>query len=356
VNLGQVEKIAEAVLYEGYMLYPYRPSSVKNQRRWNFGVLCPPSYCEQQHGTERDAMQTEVLLRGDSAATVTVKVRFLQIIRRSIGKLRFAVSSLAPDAEPAFDSVERLEVCGRVYQAWQEAVEREIVCDELQVGALASPISFPFEFDAHRAVEPVYGDSGKVVAVIVREWERVSGSVEIAAARLLDDLDDIVKLRVVIRNQTPFASVPERRREDAVPFSLVSAHTILGVQDGEFLSLLEPPLNCESLAAGCQNVGTWPVLVGEQDSRQAMLSSPIILYDYPQIAPESVGSLFDGTEIDEILSLRIMTLTDGEKREMRQSDDRSREILERTENLPEEQFMKLHGVLRGFHPMKEEVQ
>jgi hydrogenase maturation protease len=98
------------------------------------------------------------------------------------------------------------------------------------------------------------------------------------------------------------------------------------------------------------------VLVGEQDSRQAMLSSPIILYDYPQIAPESVGSLFDGTEIDEILSLRIMTLTDGEKREMRQSDDRSREILERTENLPEEQFMKLHGVLRGFHPMKEEVQ
>jgi hydrogenase maturation protease len=353
VNLGQVEKVAEAVLYEGYMLYPYRPSSVKNQQRWNFGVLCPLSYCEQQHGTERDTMQTEVLLRGNSAATLTVKVRFLQIIRRSIGKLRVAVNALAPDAEPAFDSVERLEVSGRVYQSWQEAVEREIVCDELQVGALASPISFPFEFDAHREVEPVCDGSGTVVAVIVREWEHLSGSVELEAARLLDD---IFKVRVLIRNHSPFASVPERRREDAVPFSLVSAHTILGVQHGEFLSLLEPPLNCESLAAGCQNVGTWPVLVGEQDSRQAMLSSPIILYDYPQIAPESAGSLFDGTEIDEILSLRIMTLTDDEKREMRQSDDRAREILERTENLPEEQFMKLHGVLRGLHPMKEEVQ
>ncbi len=79
-----------------------------------------------------------------------------------------------------------------------------------------------------------------------------------------------------------------------------------------------------------------------------MLSSPIILYDYPQIAPESPGDLFDGAEIDEILMLRIMTLTDDEKREMRQSDDRARQILERTESLPDEQFMKLHGVLRGL--------
>jgi hydrogenase maturation protease len=87
-----------------------------------------------------------------------------------------------------------------------------------------------------------------------------------------------------------------------------------------------------------------------------MLSSPIILYDHPQIAPESAGNLFDSTEIDEILSLRILTLTEDEKREMRQSDDRTRGILERTENMPEEQFMKLHGILRGLTPRKEEIQ
>ena len=63
VNLDQVEKIAEAVLYEGYMLYPYRPSSVKNQQRWNFGVLYPPSYCDGQTGSEASAMQTECLLK-----------------------------------------------------------------------------------------------------------------------------------------------------------------------------------------------------------------------------------------------------------------------------------------------------
>jgi hypothetical protein len=87
-----------------------------------------------------------------------------------------------------------------------------------------------------------------------------------------------------------------------------------------------------------------------------MLSSPIILYDYPQIAPESPGSLFDGTEIDEILSLRIMTLTDDEKREIRQSDDRAREILDRTENLPEEQFARLHGALRNLQSVREEAR
>lgn len=349
MNLDQVDKIAEAVLYEGYMLYPYRPSSVKNQQRWNFGVLCPPSYCEQQHGTERDTMQTEVLVGGDAGARLTVKVGFLQIIRRSIGKLRVPVSTLPSDVEPLVDYVDRLEAAGRVYQPWQEAVEREIACGELQWTNELAPISIPFDFAAHQGIEPVR-DESDVIGVIKREWEHLSGSIDIRAQRLGDD---VFKVRVSIRNGSQFAASAGGSRDDAMLFSLVSAHTILGVEDGEFLSLLEPPAEFEMLAAGCENIGTWPVLVGEQGSRQGMLSSPIILYDYPQIAPESAGSLFDGTEIDEILSLRIMTLTDEEKREIRQSDDRAREILDRTENLPEEQFMKLHGVLRGLRSVEE---
>ena len=333
------------------MLYPYRPSSVKNQQRWNFGVLCPPSYCQQQQqGTERDTMQTEVLVRGDTGARLTVKVRCLQIIQRSIGRLRAPVSALPPDGVPAFDSVERLEANGRVYQPWQEAAEREIGYVEMPLAVREAPTSLPFDLPQHREVEPVHGDNGQVIGIVMREWEHLSGLVDVGAEQLRDDL---FKVRVSIRNATPFAATPEGPREDAVPFSLVSAHTILGVENGEFLSLLEPSVEFEALAAACTNVGTWPVLVGEQGSRQAMLSSPIILYDYPQIAPESAGSLFDGTEIDEILSLRIMTLTDEEKREIRQSDDRAREILDRTENLPEEQFMKLHGVLRGLRPVEE---
>jgi hydrogenase maturation protease len=97
------------------------------------------------------------------------------------------------------------------------------------------------------------------------------------------------------------------------------------------------------------------VLVGDAGQRDTLLASPIILYDYPHIAPESIGDLFDGTEIDEILSLRILTLTDDEKREIRDSDERARQILERTESMPAEQFMKLHGAVRGMRPLKEDV-
>ena len=120
------------------------------------------------------------------------------------------------------------------------------------------------------------------------------------------------------------------------------------------MSLLDPPPEFQDFAGRCRNVGAWPVLVGERGQGDTLLASPIILYDYPQIAPESAGDLFDGTEIDEILSLRIMTLTDEEKREIRQSDERARQVLERTEAMPVEQFMKLHGAVRGLRPLKGE--
>jgi hydrogenase maturation protease len=136
--------------------------------------------------------------------------------------------------------------------------------------------------------------------------------------------------------------------------SLLSTHTILTVRDGEFVSLLDPPEALRDAVAGCHNVGTWPVLVGEEGERDCMLSSPIILYDYPEIAPESPGDLFDGTEIDEILTLRIMTLTEEEKHAMRGVDERARQILERTETLPAEQLMKMHGAMRSLRSTEKD--
>jgi hypothetical protein len=146
-----------------------------------------------------------------------------------------------------------------------------------------------------------------------------------------------------------------RSRDEALMRSFVSTHTILSVRVGEFVSLLDPPETFKEAAAGCRNVGTYPVLVGDEGERGVMLSSPIILYDYPQIAPESAGELFDGTEIDEILTLRIMTMTDEEKREMRGADDRARRILERTEQMPAEQLMKMHGAIKKVPSSKLKV-
>jgi hypothetical protein len=353
MNLAAVDKIARAVLYEGYMLYPYRPSSVKNQQRWNFGVLCPESYSAAQNGSEAWSMQTECLVEGSSLTGLEVRVRFLQLVARSVGELTTPVSALVRGEVPEFRLVQRLAVNGGVYQPWQEAVERELTLPVCNIEALThTPQSQSFTFPAGKELEYLREEGGPITGVLIRQQNALEGMLEIRSERAGDDW---FKISVGIRNRTLFAA-QLASREDALLSSLVSAHTVLGVLDGKFVSLLAPPEPIAERAARCDNIGTWPVLVGEEGQCDTLLSSPIILYDYPQIAPESAGDLFDGTEIDEILSLRIMTLTDDEKREMSQSDERARRMLERTETLPVEQWMKLHGVLRGLRPVKEESQ
>jgi len=353
VNLERVEKIAEAVLYEGYMLYPYRPSAVKNRQRWNFGVLYPPSSCDQA-GFDRCSMQTECLLKADSSTRLSVKVRFLHIVERSIAKVVSPSAESSEPSKPSLEPVERFELAGRVYQPWQEAVERELSYVDLDPVDFATLSPLLFSFSEGKDIEYLRNEQGEAVGAIVRAWKALNGSVEI---RSLSCHDDVVRVSVQVENLTgtnPAITFDSAPRETVLLHSLVSAHTILGVDNGEFLSLLEPPAGFEEDVTHCQNLGTWPVLA--TDNADAVLSSPIILYDHPQIAPESAGNLFDSTEIDEILSLRILTLTEEEKREIRQSDDRTRGVLERTENMPEVQFMKLHGILRGITPTKEEVQ
>jgi hypothetical protein len=354
MNLATVEKIAKAVLYEGYMLYPYRPSSVKNQQRWNFGVLCPQSYSEAQNGTEAWTMQTECLVEGSSLTAIEIRVRFLQLVARSVGAFTVPVSEFSGSEVPQLRRVEKLVVGGRAYQPWQEAIEREVVLPLCNVQSLGhDPLTQGFSFLAEKEYEPLREADGSIAGVLIRERHDLSGEVEVTAEW---QNDGIWKVSVRIRNTTPFDAAIKASRDEALLKALVSTHTVLGVQDGGLMSLLAPPAEFSDLAASCKNVGTWPVLVGEEGRTDTMLSSPIILYDYPQIAPESAGDLFDGTEIDEILSLRIMTLTDDEKLEMSQSDERARQMLERTETMPVEQLMKLHGVLRGLRPVTEETR
>jgi hypothetical protein len=353
MNLDRVEKIAEAVLYEGYMLYPYRSSAVKNQQRWNFGVLCPRNYSESQNGTEAWSMQTECLLQGDSNMRLNVKIRFLQLLNRSVGKLTHPVHELPEDAKPEYKIVERLEIADQIFVPWQEALEREACVAPLQPAHDSASPPMQFQFPAGKELEPLRNEDGLIVGLIIREWETLSGSVEVASKQYPGDA---TKVTVRVNNLTSCELSQDQSRSDALIYSLVSAHTLLAVGNGRFVSLLDPPEHLRDLIEECRNIGTWPVLVGEEGDRGKMLSSPIILYDYPQIAPESPGGLFDGTEIDEILSLRILTMTEDEKREMRQSDHRSRQILERTESLSPEQFMKLHGALRGLRSLSGEAQ
>jgi len=350
MNLGAVEQIAKAVLYEGYMLYPYRPSSVKNQQRWNFGVLCPQSYSEAQKGSEAWSMQTECLVEGNAQTEIEVRIRFLQLVARTVGKVT-VLNNGSSSAVREFHPVDRLVLDDRVYQPWQEAIERDVIlpmCNLETLGYRLVPDAFSFQAD--KEFEHLRDSTGGFAGVIVRERKALCGAIEVMSQRVADGL---FRISVRVCNTTPFESADKSRREEALLSSMVSTHTVLGVKHGKFVSLLAPPEPLAQWASTFKNIGTWPVLVGEEGQRDTLLSSPIILYDYPEIAEESAGDLFDGTEIDEILSLRILTLTDDEKREMSQSDERARAMLERTEAMPEEQFMKLHGVLRGLRPVKE---
>ena len=353
MNAALVDGIVKAVLYEGYMLYPYRPSAVKNRQRFNFGVVYPRAYCEVQGGTDAWTMQTECLVLGSEKTQCLVRVRFLRIVDRSIAKVLTPLSSLPSIASENVEEVERLEVNGEVYQPWLEAVEEEIAVTEFNLSALAAqPMQWPFRLSATKEKEEIRDSVGLIAGIVLRHKAGLAGTIDFAAQSLKEG---VFKLTARIANISRIVTAGPISREEALGKSLVSAHTILEAREGEFISLVDPPEWCRAFALTCQNVGTWPVLVGEEGQRDTILSSPIILYDYPQIAPESPGDLFDGAEIDEILSLRIMTLTEEEKREMRQSDKRAREILERTENMPGEQLMKLHGALRGLRSAKGET-
>lgn len=299
INISVIEKIANAVLYEGYLLYPYRSSAIKNQQRFNFGVLYPRQYCDLNPGSDSWRMQTECLVVGDEAA-IEVKARFLHMAAR---------------------------------ESWQEGIECHVSTAACGLKSIQSlPLRQPFVFDG--AID----SQG-------RRTERLEGELDLESTKLDDGL---YKLTLRVRNQGTLDDPSQTGRDEALLRALVSMHSILHVERGRFISAIDPPERFEAFAAQCRNIGTWPVLAGEEGQTDLMLSSPIILYDYPQIAPESPGDLCDGLEIDEILALRILTMTDAEKLEVRNGDDRARLILERTEMLPPEHFQKLHGALRGM--------
>ncbi len=343
-----VDRIVKAVLYEGYILYPYRPS-VKNRQRWTFGGLYPEPYCRAHPGSDAQSNQTECLVEGDAQNTLDVTVRFLHLTERVAGEVVPPLVDWSAGLEPPFRAVETLRIGDRVFHTWQEAEERSIELRGMPLGDIVdAPCRRPFTVSGRRWLEPLRGSGGRIEGVLVRRQETIEGTIEVGAARQADGLFKIT-MRVI--NRTPLDESQCARRDDALLRSLISTHTILNVHDGAFVSLLDPPESWREAAADCRNVGTWPVLVGEEGDRDAVLSSPIILYDYPQVAAESPGDLFDATEIDEILTLRILTLTDEEKIAAAGLDGRARDMLARTETLAREQLAGLHGTLRNLRPV-----
>jgi hypothetical protein len=319
--LDAVREIADAVLYEGYVLWPYRRSALKNTRRFTFGGVYPPAH-SGAHPDDAASIQTQVLVEGGPGARVDVRVRFLQVVRRQLYR----------DGEP----VDELTAGGTRYVSWEEAREREVAA----VSMLDAPVTVPIAIPAGRDEQALDEDS------IVRTWHALEGGVTVATEPVADGVH---RLTVRIENRTPFTGAT---REEALERTFCSTHTILQARNATLVSATDPPEALRAAVEACRNEGAWPVLVGEPGERHTMLSSPIILEEYPRIAPESPGDLFDGGEIDQLLTLNILSLTDEEKEEMRASDPRAREILDRTEALSEQELMRLHGAIRDLRVVR----
>ena len=336
-RFAAARQVADAVLFEGYVLYPYRASAAKNRLRWQFGVLVPPGWGADsgEHAFQR----TECLMEPRAGATLFVELRFLHAQRRT-------VQQATPNG--GYRTVAELELADRVLTPWDEGVEERVQL-AVPVAELAGPgHELTFSRPACEEVETVHDETGRLVGRLLRRREEVNGLIRLGGTDVPGPYL-VQRLTAVVENTSGWT--PQHTgadREAALPHSLVSAHLMLGLSSGSFLSMADPPEWARGAAADCENLHTWPVLAGDDGRPDVVLSSPIILEDHPAIAPESPGALYDATEIDEILALRTAALTDQEKREARGTDARAAAVIELADSMPPEVLERLHGAVRAL--------
>ncbi|GAA4996052.1 hypothetical protein GCM10023205_81500 [Yinghuangia aomiensis] len=340
-RFAAARQIADAVLFEGYVLYPYRASAAKNRLRWQFGVLVPPGYGVDR--AEHAYQRTECLVEPRGAdARLAVELRFLRTRRRTVQRA-------AEDG--TFGPAEALELRDRRLVPWDEGVEERVVVDVPVADLRGDGIEHPFSLAAADDEEAVHED-GVLVGRLLYRRERVEGVIRLSATEVPGPYAAL-RLSAVVANTSAWAPHDGAERDDALAHSLISAHVLLGLAPGSFVSVTDPPEWAMAAVAECRNEHCWPVLVDGPGRDDVMLASPIILEDRPQVAPESPGVLYDATEIDEILALRTAALTDEEKREARGTDARAGAVVDLADSLPPEVLDRLHGAVRALREVTD---
>ena len=315
--------IADAVLYEGYLLYPYRATSAKNQSRWQFGVVGPPGASEAGIG-ENDSLSAQFLVDDDSELTLVV--RFLQLQHRRVER---------DIGGGTFEPVDELTNGLQSWVTWDEAVERELSFGPFDLTDLEQPRTLGIDVAGGSESERV--DGGRLV--------RVRSGIQADLAVAVERDADLYRVNVAVRNTGAVAA----DKDEAIATSLIGTHIIAEVVGGEFISLLEPPESATSAVSRLNQHRCFPVLAGRPGDADLLLISPIILYDHPEIAEQSEGALYDSTEIDEILTLRVMTMTDEEKAQARATDPLAAAIIDRCDSMSPDAMQQLHGILRNPH-------
>jgi hydrogenase maturation protease len=311
--LDAARAVADAVLYEGYLLYPYRAGAAKNRSRWQFGVLGPPGAAPAAFAEPPD-MSAQCLLTATGTSRITLRLRFLQLQARSVQRRNPDGTHVPADSLTVGDST---------VLTWDEAVDHEITFPGLLLrDARTLTVAVPGGEDV---------ESHPAGRIVRRRWPlraRVTLSAEADGP--------LTRLTVRVSNEHPD---PVAGKEAAVRHSLIAAHLLLEAHDAGFVSVREPI----PAAGRCRQHRCWPVLAGPAGESGLLLAAPIILYDHPRLAEQSPGALFDACEIDELLTLRVRTMTDAEKAEARATDPHAAAIIDRCDNLSESGLLRLHG-------------
>ena len=315
--------VADAVLYEGYLLYPYRGTSSKNQSRWQFGVSGPPGASHAGLG-EDDTLAAQFLV--DGAQAITAVVRFLQLQHRRAERER---------ADGGFEPVDELITPSGSWLTWDEAVEFERSFGPIALDGQQRTLAVTAQ--AATDIEPVNGGR------LVRDRQEVRGELTVNSE------PDGALHRVSIRVSN--LGVAAADKSDAIARSMIGTHIVAEVVGGEFVSLLEPSPAAAGAVSRCRQHRCFPVLAGQPGTHDVVLVSPIILYDHPEVAEQSNTALYDCTEIDEILTLRVMTMTDEEKAQARATDPRAAQIIDQCDAMSADDMARLHGVLRNPHTL-----
>jgi hypothetical protein len=334
MSFDAARKIADAVLLEGYVLYPYRESSTKNRYRWTFGVLAPRPW-SQAGGCEPWWLDVQCLIEG-RGATLKGLLRFLQVERREVERWD----------DGGFRPAEALEVDGKRWIPWEEGRLSET---EFDLSAAEGERVVGFSAPASVESETLVDASGRSLGRVRRTRAPVQGVIRVRVEPLDESRRPLYRASFRVENLTAHEDAATARAE-VMRSSCVSTHLLLSLSGGRFLSLTDPPGYAQMAASRCESHHAHPILVGEPGSEDLLLASPIIMQDHPQIAPESPGDFFDATEIDEILALRTMTLSDSEKAEARATDPRAAALIDRVESLGPEAMERLHGAIRDFGP------
>src|SRR6201995_297998 len=215
MNFAEVEEIAAAILYEGYILYPYRPTAIKNRQRWNFGTLYPRMYAEAQHPQEPSRLVAECLVEASAdTPTLDVRIRFLQLMRQR------------NDSSPPLAAVTQSLTDPSL--GWEEAVERNWEQQALRLSDLVGrPLTLTLDM----------GGSGLPDDQNGQLPQNLQGALTVGVELLQNGAR---KIHLELQNASPLPSGANAERDEALPQSFVSAHVLLGISGGQFISLLDP--------------------------------------------------------------------------------------------------------------------